>query len=96
MNNQTNIEMIPDFEADKRRLCKIRFDCHVSMYDSGVRETGGGFLQESRSLPPQWFRLNSEITLESIKYMSEVELGAQLKQMYHELQATIAKYEQIR
>lgn len=94
MNNKTNIEMIPDYKADKRRLCEIRFDCHVTMYDNGTREVGGGFLQESRSLPPQWFRLNSQITLESIAYLDNATLGAQLKEMYHELQAAIAKYEQ--
>jgi hypothetical protein len=40
--------------------------------------------------------MNSQITLETIKYATEEQLGAQLKQMYHELQATIAKYEQYR
>lgn len=94
--NNIDIQPVTDFEADKRRLCEIRFDCHVTMHDSGMRETGGGFLYESRNLPPQWFRLNSQITLESIKYASELELGAQLKQMYHELQQTIDKYEQFR
>lgn len=94
--NNTDIQPVTDFEADKRRLCEIRFECLVTMHDSGMRETGGGFLYESRNLPSQWFRLNSQITLESIKYASELELGAQLKQMYHELQATIAKYEQTR
>jgi hypothetical protein len=90
MNNQNNIELIPDFEADRRRLCEITLDCHVRMYDSGARGT------ESRNLPPQWFRINSHITLDSIKHASEVQLGAQIKQMYHELQAAIAKYEQFR
>jgi hypothetical protein len=94
--NNTDIQPISEIEADKRRLCEIRFDCLVTMHDSGMRETGGGFLYESRNLPPQWFRLNSQITLESIKYASEFELGAQLKQMYYELQQTIEKYEQSR
>lgn len=94
--NKTNIQPVSEIEADKRRLCEIRFDCLVTMHDSGMRETGGGFLYESRNLPPQWFRLNSQITLESIKYASELELGAQLKQMYYELSKTIEKYEQTR
>jgi hypothetical protein len=93
---KTKIQPVSEIEADKRRLCEIRFDCYVTMHDSGMRETGGGFLYESQNLPPQWFRMNSQITLESIKYESEVVLGAQLKQMYHELQATITKYEQYR
>jgi hypothetical protein len=88
--NNTKITPIPDFEADKRRLCEITFDCHVKMYNSGARGT------EIKNLPPQWFRMNSQITLETIKYATEEQLGAQLKQMYHELQATIDKYEQFR
>lgn len=92
--NNTDIQPVTDFEADKRRLCEIRFDCLVTMYDSGMRETGGGFLYESRNLPPQWFRMNSQITLETIKYATEEQLGAQLKQMYYELLKTIEKYEQ--
>lgn len=95
-NNQIKIEPIVDFEADKRRLCEITFDCHVKMYDSGARSTEGGWFGVSKDLPPQWFRLNSQITLETIKYATEEQLGAQLKQMYHELQATIGKYEQYR
>ncbi len=94
--NNTDIQPVIDFEADKRRLCEVRFDCLVTMHDSGMRETGGGFLYESRNLPPQWFRLNSQITLETIKYATEEQLGAQLKQMYRELEQTIEKYEQFR
>jgi hypothetical protein len=88
--NNINVSPIPDFEADKRRICEIRFDCIVTMHDSGARGT------EIKNLPPQWFRMNSQITLETIKYATEEQLGAQLKQMYHELQATIDKYEQFR
>ena len=40
--------------------------------------------------------MNSQITLEGIKYASELELGSQLKQMYRELEQTIEKYEQTR
>lgn len=95
MNNETNIEPVPESVADTRRLCEIRFDCLVTMHDAGVREAKG-FLRPSKSLPPQWFRSLSTVTLEDVKYLSEVELGTRLKQMYHELQAAIAKYEQFR
>ena len=91
--NNIDIQPVPDFEADKRRLCEIRFDCLVTMHDSGTR---GGFSHEPKSLPPQWFRMNSQITLETIKYATEEQLGAQLKQMYYELSKTIEKYEQPR
>ncbi len=93
---KTNIQPVSEIEADKRRLCEIRFDCSVTIHDSGTRTIEGGFLQQSKSLPPQWFKSLSTITLEDVKYASEVELGTRIKQMYHELQAAIAKYEQFR
>lgn len=91
--SRIDIHPIPYHEADKRRLCEIRFDCIVGMHDSEIR---GGFSHESKSLPPQWFRSLSTITLEEIKYGNEVELGARLKQMYYALQTRIAHYEQYR
>ena len=91
--NNIDIQPVIDFEADKRRVCEIRFDCLVTMHDSGTR---GGFSHEPKSLPPQWFRMNSQITLEEIKYGDEVALGTRLKQMYYELSKTIEKYEQFR
>lgn len=96
MNNKTNIETVPKIVADTRRVCEIRFDCLVTMHDVGIRETKGGFLRQSKSLPPQWFKSLSTITLEEVRYASEVELGIRIKQMYHELQAAIAEYEQFR
>jgi hypothetical protein len=93
---KNNIQPVPEMEADKRRLCEIRFDCYVTMHDSGTRSVEGGMLGVTKDLPPQWFRSLSIITLEDVKYLSEVELGTRLKQMYHELQAAIAKYEQFR
>lgn len=96
MNNKIDIHPIPDHEADKRRLCEIRFDCLVAMHDSGTRSIGGGMLGVTKDLPPQWFRSLSTITLEELKYGNEVELGARLKQMYYELQAVITRYEQYR
>ena len=92
--NKSNIQPISEMEADKRRLCEIRFDCYVTMHNSGTRSVEGGILGPTRDLPPQWFRMNSQITLESIKYATEEQLGAQLKQMYYELKQAIDKYEQ--
>jgi hypothetical protein len=92
--NKISIQPVSEIEADKRRLCEIKFDCYVTMHDSGGRQTEGGWLTESRSLPPQWFRLNSQITLESIKHLDAPTLGLQLKQMLYELEKSIEKYEQ--
>ena len=92
----SNIHPVSEIEADQRRLCEIRFDCQVTMHDSGAREVGGGFLQQSKSLPPQWFKSQSTITLEAIKHQSPELLGLRLKQMLFELEQTIEKYEQFR
>ena len=88
--NNINVSPISEVEADKRRICEIRFDCIVTMHDSGTREVS------TKSLPPQWFRINSQITLEEIKYGDEIALGTRLKQMYYELAKTIEQYEQSR
>lgn len=95
--NKLDIQPISEIEADTRTLCEIRFDCLVTMYDSGFRTTEGGILGiGSKNLPPQWFRSRLGITLEEIKYGNEVELGVRLKQMYVELERAIERYEQIR
>jgi len=96
MNNETNIQLIPDFEADKRRLCEIRFDCYVTMHDSGTRSVEGGMLGVTKDLPPQWFKSQSTMTLEEIKYQSHELIGLRLKQMLFELEQAIEKYEQFR
>jgi hypothetical protein len=88
--NNINISPISEVETDKRRICEIRFDCIVIMHDSGTREVS------TKSLPPQWFKMNSQITLEEIKYGDEIALGTRLKQMYYELAKTIEQYEQFR
>lgn len=95
--NKIEVQPIPEIEADTRTLCEIRFDCLVTMHDSGFRTTEGGILGiGSKNLPPQWFRSRLGITLEEIKYGNEIELGVKLKQMYRELEQTIARYEQTR
>ena len=90
---KSNIQPVSEIEADKRRLCEIRFDCYVTMHDSGGRQTEGGmFGIGSRDLPPQWFKMNSQLTLESIKHLDACTLGLQLKQMLYELEKSIKKY----
>tara|TARA_R110000868_G_scaffold1452_5_gene11410 strand:- start:629 stop:886 length:258 start_codon:yes stop_codon:yes gene_type:complete len=82
--NKIKITPISEIEADKRRLCEIRFDCYVTMHDSGIRDKG----------TPQWFKSQSQITLEEIKHQSHELLGLRLKQMLFELEQAIEKYEQ--
>jgi hypothetical protein len=93
--NKSEVTPVSEFQADKRRVCEIRFDCLVTMHDYGVRETEKELLRVNQSLPPQWFKTNSIITLEEIKYQSEELLGLRLKQMLFELEQTIEKYENL-
>lgn len=94
--NKADIQPVSDIEADKRRLCKIRFDCYVTMHDSGTRLIEGGMIGVSKDLPPQWFKSQSTITLEEVKYQSHELLGLRLKQMLYELEQAIEKYESFR
>ena len=94
--NKINIQPVSEIEADKRRLCEIRFDCYVTMHDSGTRSIEGGMLGVTKTLPPQWFKMNSQLTLEEIKHRSHELLGLRLKEMLFELEQAIDKYEQFR
>jgi hypothetical protein len=94
--NKSKIQPVSEIEADKRRLCEIRFDCYVTMHDSGTRSVEGGMLGVTKDLPPQWFKSQSVITLEEIKYRSHELLGLRLKQMLFELEQAIEKYESFR
>lgn len=89
------IEAVPPFEAENLpRLCEIRFDAFITMYEMGVRtiRTGlFGFVE--KSLPPQWFKNQSKITLEAIKQCDEYTLGRRLKEMLFQLEEHIRKYE---
>ena len=91
-----NIEITPvsEFEADTRRVCEIRFDCLVTMHDVGYRKYKGMWGMEKQSKTPQWFKANHVITLEGVKHADPYELGMRIKDMFHQLEDTINKYEQ--
>ena len=93
---KTNIQPVSEIEADKRRLCEIRFDCYVTMHDSRTRTIEGGMLGVTKTLPPQWFKSQSTMTLEEIKHQSHELIGLRLKQMLFELEQAIEKYESFR
>jgi len=88
-----NLEItpIPEIEADQTKMCKIRFDCLVTMYDVGFRKYKGMLGQHQQS--PQWFRAQQEMTLESIKHTDPYILGMRIKDMFNQLDATIKQYE---
>ena len=100
MNNNTmsqmnNIEITPvsEMEAYTARVCEIRFDCLVTMHDVGYKKYEGMWGMEEQSKTPQWFKANHKITLEGVKHADPYELGMRIKQMYHQLEDTINKYE---
>jgi len=49
MNNIPSIEPVPEMVADTRKLCEIRFDCLVTMYDVGFARYKGMWGQEKQS-----------------------------------------------
>lgn len=95
MNQMDNLEITPvsEMEADTTRVCEIRFDCLVTMHDVGYKKYEGMWGQEKYSKSPQWFRANHKITLEGVKHADPYELGMRIKQMFHQLEDTINKYE---
>ena len=95
MNNEINIEPVPEHLAIKGKLCEIRFDCLVTMHDCGFSrlENSTFFPGEVRSKTPQWFRANQNITLEFVKHTDPYVLGMVIKEMFHRLEDTIKKYE---
>ena len=96
MNNEIEIKPVSEMEADTRRLCEIRFDCMVTMHDVGFKKYKGVWGQENQSKKPQWFKSNTTLTLEFIRDAEPQLIGEHIKQMFHQLEQTIEKYEQPR
>jgi hypothetical protein len=91
--NNLEITPVPEITADTTRVCEIRFDCLVTMHDVGYKKYKGLWGQEKWSKIPQWFKANQTITLEGVKYADPYELGMRIKQMFHQMEDTINKYE---
>jgi hypothetical protein len=96
MNKEIKIEAVPEVVADTRQVCEIRFDCMVTMHDVAYRRHKGVWGQDSYSKTPQWFKANHILTLEAVKYADPYDLGMNIKEMFHQLEQTIEKYEQPR
>jgi len=94
-----NIEINPindpfELEIAKRRVCEIKIDGFLRMYDCGVRKIKTGlFGIAEKELPPQYFKIESQLTMEGLVYMDEYQIGRVIKQMYYQLQNHISKYE---
>lgn len=95
IQEENKIQAVPDFEAGSNQsMCEIRFDCLVTMFERGSRTIKTGiFGFTEKQLPPQWFKSQSKITLEGIRFMDEYTLGKQLKDMLHQLDKHIENYE---
>ena len=91
--NNLEITPVPEITADATRVCEIRFDCLVTMHDVAYKKYKGLWGQEKWSKTPQWFKANHSITLEDVKYADPYELGMRIKQMFHQMEDTINKYE---
>ena len=96
MNNEIEIKPVSEMEADTRQICEIRFDCLVKMHDVAFMKYEGMWGQENQSKKPQWFKSNTTLTLEFIKDAEPQLIGEHIKQMFHQLEQTIEKYEQPR
>lgn len=96
-NKETTISAVPPSEAGhNERRCVIRFDCLVKMYDIGYitpKEDWFG-LRPLKPYAPQWFKSQSYITLEGVKYADPYTLGLQIKRQFEQLEQAIKKYEQ--
>ena len=83
-----------ELEVPQRRVCEIRVDGFLRMYDCGVRTIKSGmFGIVEKELPPQYFKVESKLTMEGLNDMDECQIGSVVKQMYHQLRDHINKYE---
>lgn len=92
MADEVKIERAHEEEAQLNpRMCEIRFDCLVSMYEKEQRLTPG-FRRGDSLNRPQWFKAQRKITLEAIKHHDEFTLGRMLKEMLAQLESHIDRY----
>lgn len=93
MKNEFEINLVPEQIADTRRIAEIRFDAIVTMHDVGHRVYKGTWGQTEQSKKPQWFKAQTQLTLEFVKYEDPYVIGQQIKQMFLTLDNEIRKYE---
>jgi hypothetical protein len=91
--NNLEITKVSELEANTTRVCEIKFNCLVTMHDVAYKKYKGVWGQEKQSKIPQWFKANQTITLEGVKDADPYELGMRIKQMFHQMEDTINKYE---
>jgi hypothetical protein len=94
---EDKIERVAEDEASSLpRMCEIRFDCLVKMYDMVVSKPSTLLpfsLRKEIPRKPQWFKSTSTISLEAIKNEDEYLLGRRLKEQFQQLELHIKQYE---
>ena len=89
-----NISPVPDFEAEQLpRMCEIKFDCLVTMFETGYKNQKGFSIIPETPQKPQWFKIQNKLTLESIRYADEYTIGRRIKHMLEQLDKHIDQYE---
>ena len=89
------ITSVPGFEAEELpRMCEIRFDCLVTMFEAGYIERKKETVSMIPETPqkPQWFKIQNKLTLNAIRYADEYTIGLRIKQMLKQLDDHIDKY----
>jgi len=90
---ENKITPVSDVEAQELpRLCEIRFDCLITMFEAGYKDPKGLSLIPETPQKPQWFKSQNKLSLEAIRYTDEYSLGLRLKQMLRQLDNHIDKY----
>jgi len=94
---ENKISMVSPMEGENsKNMCEIRFDCLVTMYEMAQQkqiEDLNVFFRTEKRHTPQWFKSQSKITLEAIKYSDEYYLGSLLKDMLFQMEDHIRKFE---
>ena len=93
----THITPVPENMARKDLLTEIRFEALVTAYDVAlpVKERGVRFFfpPPPKKYPPQWFKLQFMLTLETIKYESPEIIGRMIKDAFFKLEQEINRYQ---
>jgi len=95
--SETNIETVSnpnELEIAKYRMMDVRFDCLVRMFDSGQIQPKSSLpFVEREPLPPQWFKLETKLTMEFVEGADPYQIGMAIKESFWKLKKHIEDYE---
>ena len=97
-NEISRVEPCSDIEAEFfPRICEIRFDAFVKMYDMGVDESRGPLpfrVRREVERKPQWFKNSQRMSLDAIKNGDEYSIGRMIKDQFRQLELHIEQYQE--